>query len=202
MQVLAEARQQVDAMIAGLIKAAVIMLPLLVRCGQCRLVLTQLLAASGPQWSLPTIHLLAAAAAAGLPLIAALLQPGNYHSMRDSVLAAAQVLLLAMLRKPLLAAAATGGAAVAAVSGSGVVGSAQLFPGCMAALLLLLFRQRLCWAVWQAGTDAALGLALLCWDWYHAGQMLPMHSCIWTLLHVLMPVLLLPVLYLREKVDR
>jgi hypothetical protein len=209
---LAESRQQLDAIISGTIKGLISILPLLVRCGACQYLVLQLLAVPSRQWNLPTPHLLAAAAAAGLPLMAALLNPCNYNCLRDSVLAATQGLLLVMLRKPLLSAAAAGSAAagsaaaataVAAGGSSGAVASAQLFHGCIAALLLLLFRQRLCWAVWQAVTDAGLGLVLLCWEWLVAAVPLPaLHSCLWSLLHVLLPVLVLPLLYLREKVDR
>jgi hypothetical protein len=207
LQMLAESRQQLDAIISGTVKGLISILPLLVRCGACQYLVLQLLAVPSRQWDLPTVHLVAAAAAAGLPLIAALLNPCNYNSLRDSVLAATQGLLLVMLRKPLLSAAATGStvaaAAAAAGGSSGAVASAQLFHGCIAALLLLLFRQRLCWAVWQAVTDAGLGLVLLCWEWYvAAGPMPALHSCLWSLLHVLLPVLVLPLLYLREKVDR
>lgn len=201
---LAESRQQLDAIISGTIKGLISILPLLVRCGACQYLVLQLLAVPSRQWNLPTVHLLAAAAAAGLPLISALLNPCSYNGLRDSVLAATQGLLLVMLRKPLLSAAATGSAAAAAAGASGgVVASAQLFHGCIAALLLLLFRQRLCWAAWQAVTDAALGLVLLCWEWSVAAAPMPaLHSCLWSLLHVLLPVLVLPLLYLREKVDR
>lgn len=203
-QVLAASRQQIDATISGTIKGVISALPLLVRCGRCQALMLQLLAAPGRQWNLPTVHLLAAAVAAGLPLTAALLSPGSYHNMRDSLLSAAQVLLLVMLRKPLVAAAAAGSMpAAAAMANGGVVASAQLFHGCIAALLLLMFRQRFCWAVWQAVSDAALGLVLLGWEWSISGAALPaLPSCLWTLSHVLLPVLVLPLLYLREKVDR
>lgn len=208
LQVLAESRQQIDAVISGAIKGLISILPLLVRCGACQYLMVQLLAAPARQWNLPTMHLLAAAVAAGLPLIAALLSPCSYNSIRDSVLAATQGLLLVMLRKPLLAAAATGSAVVSAgtvAAGAGSVGamaSAQLFHGCIAALLLLLFRQRLCWAACLAASDAGLGLVLLCWEWASAASFPALHSCMWSLLHVMLPVLALPLLYVREKIDR
>ena len=205
MQVLSESRQSVDGAISGTIKGLISALPLLLRCGRCQLPIVQILFVPGKHWSLPTTHLLATALVAGAPLVASLVRPGGYHSMRDTVLFASQMLLLVMLRKPLLAAAAAGStaaAAAAAASSSGVVAGAQLFHGCIAALLLLLFRQRLCWAVVQALIDAAVGLVLLSWEWWAGGALPAWHGCLWTLLHVLLPVLVLPLLYIREKVHR
>lgn len=206
-QVMADSRQQVDAVISCAIKGLISVLPLLAHCSSCEYVIVQLLAAPARQWNLPTTHLLAAAVAAGLPLYAVLLNSGGYAGVRDSVLAATQGLLFVMLRKPLLLAAASGSAAAAAVSvgvaSGGVAPSTPLFHGCVGALLLLLLRQRLCWALWQASSDAALGLVLLCWECLSAAAPVPpMCSCLGSLLHVLLPLLALPMLYLREKVDR
>lgn len=202
---LAEARQPVDAAISATIKGLISVQPLLRNLCNHHTVL-RLLAAPCPQWSMPTMHLLTAAVAASLPLVVSLTNPGSAHSMRDSVLFVTQASLLTFLRRPLLAAAtaAAAGGAAAAVAGAsaGIVASGQLFHGCIAALLLLLFRQRLCWAAWQAIADAVLGLVLLSWDLYAASPLPALQTCAWSLLHVLLPVLVLPFLYLREKVDR
>lgn len=193
---LSELRQPFDAVISATLKGLISAVPVLRNLGGHHRLL-QLLAAPHRQWSIPTMHLLAAAAAAGLPLIAAL--TNSAHSMRDSVLAVTQGLLLVILRKPLLAAATAAAAAGGVVAGAtDMPASGHLFHGCIAALLLLMFRQRVCWAVWQAAADAGLGVVLLCWEWYAAGALPAWQS----LLHVLLPVLVLPFLYLREKVDR
>lgn len=203
---MADSRQQADAVISCAIKSLISVLPLLAHCSTCEYVILQLLAAPARQWNLPTTHLLAAAIAAGLPLYAVLLNAGGYAGVRDSVLAATQGLLFVMLRKPLLLAVASGSAAVAVSAGvasGGAAPSTPLFHGCLGALLLLLLRQRLCWALWQATSDAALGLVLLCWEWMSAAAPVPpLRSCLGSLLHVLLPLLALPMLYLREKVDR
>lgn len=197
---LAESRQQTDAAIAASIKGLIAILPIVVRCGCCQYLTLLLLSTPQRHWDLPSSHLLAAAVAAGLPLIVALSHPFSYNSMRDSVLAAMQGLVLVMLGKPLLAA----GAASAAVGhGYAMVAHVQLLQGCVAALLLLLCRQRLCWATWQAVCDAALGLGLLCWQGGPLLWSMPSwSSCLWSVLHALVPVLVLPLLYVREKVDR
>jgi hypothetical protein len=200
MQVLAESRQQTDAAIAASIKGSISILPLLVRCGCCQYLALLLLSTRQRHWELPSSHLLGAAVAAGIPLIVALSHSFCYNGMRDSVLAATQGLVLVMLGKPLLAA---GAATAAAGLGYAAVAHVQLLQGYIAALLLLLFRQRLCWAVWQAVCDAVLGLALLCWQGGPLLAAMPSWSgCMWSVLHALVPVLVLPLLYVREKVDR
>lgn len=203
LQILAEARQPVDAVISVTIKGLISLQPLLHNlCSQFAVL--RLLGLSTRQWNMPTMQLLTAAAAAGLPLVVALTNPRSAHSMRDHVLFLTHASLLVILRKPLLSAAATSAAAggAAVVAGAGIAGSGQLFHGCVAALLLLLFRQRLCWATWQAMADTVLGLVLLTWDLSAASPLPAWQTCLWSLLHVLLPVLVLPFLYLREKVDR
>lgn len=182
-------------------------LPLLMRCAGCQYLFVRLLAPPMHQWSMPSIYLLTAAVAAGLPLLALLVAPSSYHGKRDRVLAVTQALLLVMLRRPLLAAAAAGvpgTVSAATAAAGGLLASAQLFHACIAALLLLLFRQRLSWAAWQAAGSAVLGLGLLCWEQAAAGGLpVPAMGCVIRgLLHALLPMLVLPMLYLQEKVDR
>ncbi|KAF8058442.1 SBP2 [Scenedesmus sp. PABB004] len=188
---LAEARLAADGWLCACVKALAMGLPLAVRLrgGGGGL---PLLAGGAAlcAWDLPVAHQLAAVVAGALPLAAALCGPGAYHGLRDSLLAAVQAALLLVLRKPLHVPRA----AVAAAAAAGPCAGRPLLHSSTAAALLLLSRQRLSWAGWQAVCDVAVCLALLTLE----------RPCpalgVW--LQVALPLAMLPLIYLRERVDR
>jgi hypothetical protein len=214
LQVLADSRLAADAALSAFIKTAVNLLPLVARIISSSMlwpgssappVQQQQLPAAvlSNSWALPLSHQLAGVIAGVLPLAAVLFSPNSYASMRDSVLAAVQSLLLVVMRKPLLAAAAGGAAAAQAIACH-----PALFHSCAAAVLLLVFQQRLSWAVWQVLWDVGACLMLVYADSScqlagvaGAGQglwQLPLVG--WA--QMLLPLLVLPLLYVCERVDR
>jgi hypothetical protein len=201
----ANAQQQSDVALSCGIKVVVSALPLLARCccwlwgaaartaavfarGGSSPARALPAAACAQPWALSVPHQLAAAAAAALPLCAALVSRQHYHVLRDCQLALVQTLLLVVLQQ--LVASTPAGAAAAAAAGS-----ASVLPGAAAAVLLLLFRQRVCWAVYQAAADAALLLMLPPGVSGWQGQRI-------AALQLLPLALVLLVLHVREKVDR
>jgi hypothetical protein len=215
LQVLADSRLAADAALSAFIKTAVNLLPLVARISSSMLWPGSAIAPVQQQqqqpsavlsnsWALPLSHQLAGVITGVLPLAAVLLSPNSYASMRDSVLAAVQSLLLVVMRKPLLFAAAAGGAAAA----QAVACHPALFHSCAAAVLLLVFQQRLSWAVWQVLWDVGACLMLVYADSScqlagvsGAGQglwQLPLVG--WS--QMLLPLLVLPLLYVCERVDR
>jgi hypothetical protein len=203
LQRLADSRVAADAALSAFIKMAVNLLPLLVRSTRSNSVLSL-------SWALPVSHQLAGVVAGGLPVAAVLLSPCSYYSIRDSLLAAVQGLLLVVMRKPLLFAAAAAAASSGSAAAQVVACHPALFHSCSAAVLLLVLQQRLSWAVWQVLWDVAACAMLVYADrschlagnassaaaqglwqvpWAGWGQML-------------LPLAVLPLLYVCEHVDR
>jgi hypothetical protein len=223
LQVLADSRLAVDAALSAFIKTAVNLLPLAVRISSSMLGPSsaaapvhhhqqqqqqQLSAVLSNSWALPLSHQLAGIVAGVLPLAAVLLSPCSYYSMRDSVLAAVQSLLLMVMRKPLLFAAAAASAAGGAAAAQAVACHPALFHSCAAAVLLLVFQQRLSWAVWQMLWDVGACMMLVYAD--RSCQLAGVAAAdqgLWQLpvmgwAQMLLPLLVLPLLYVCEHVDR
>jgi hypothetical protein len=62
----------------------------------------------------------------------------------------------------------------------------------------------MCWAAWQALGTAGVSVLLFVWELWAAGFALvpSISTCLWALLHMMLPLLVLPLLYLAEVVDR
>jgi hypothetical protein len=217
LQALADLRLAMDATLSAFIKMAVNLLPLAVRISSSSALWLNSAAATAQQqqqqalspalvgsWALPVSHQLAGVVAGGLPLAAVLFSPCSYYSMRDSLLAAVQSLLLVVMRKPLLIAAAASGAAAA----QAMACHPALFHSCSAAVLLLVFQQRLSWAVWQVLWDVVACMMLVYAD---RGCQLSGSAAaeqgLWQVplagwAQMLLPLAVLPLLYICEHVDR
>eukprot|EP00775_Hariotina_reticulata_P007109 gene7109-7323_t len=171
-QALADARTAMDALVSAIVKAIVIFTPVLPR-------VDSFLPASwaGPTscWALPVSQQIAGAATAALPLCTQLLGPGCYCAVRDAVLAAGQALLLAVLRQALLL-----------IPGLRVT----YLPALNAAICVLLSNWGGGWSmsVLSDGAGGSVG----------AGQF----AARGLVQYLLMPVCVLPLIYLREQIDR
>lgn len=179
-QALAATRLPADVVLSVAIKSTSILMPLCLRLLPGGLDNTS---GRALLWGLSGGEQLAVAVAVGLPLAAALLASSSYHNARDGLLAAGQAVLVLLVRP---------------AACFRVAAKLQLAASCLAGLLLLLYRQRLLWAAWQAGFNLAASLSAL------AGMGVGRRRCDMAvmLLHAVLPLALLPVVYVREQADR
>lgn len=191
LQELAKAQWTSDMTICTLVKALVVLLPLLLRtCGSAAAsYLPTAVSASLKMWLLSPACQLTGAAACGIPLAAALLVPGSYHKLRDFVLAGFQATLLATLQQPLLVTATAGAAA-----------EHVLFQSISAVLLLVMLRQRVGWVLLQAAWSVGTCVMLLKAQALAIGAHAAVPSDLGVHLSLLMAAMAL--CYMRERIDR